>query len=149
MYAKITNGIVEKYPYTIGNLRKDNPNISFPKVIDDLDLEFFGVFKVEKREKPEISYDQNIECKVIKQSGKWVESWKVTAASYEEVNQRVADKIGQVRYERNQYLSESDWTQVSDAPVDKNAWATYRQALRDITEQDGFPWNVVWPIKPE
>ena len=149
MYAKITNGIVEKYPYTIGNLRKDNPNTSFPKVIDDLDLEFFGVFKVEKREKPEISYDQNIECKVIKQSGKWVESWKVTAASYEEANQRVADKIAQVRDKRNDYLSESDWTQVSDAPVDKNAWATYRQALRDITDQDGFPWNVVWPIKPE
>jgi hypothetical protein len=148
MYAKITNGIVEKYPYTIGNLRKDNPNISFPKIIDDLDLEFLGVFKVEKREQPEISYDQNIQCKVVKQSGKWVESWKVTNASSEEVAQRVADKIAQVRYERNQYLSESDWTQVSDAPVDKNAWATYRQALRDITDQDGFPWDVQWPIKP-
>lgn len=39
-------------------------------------------------------------------------------------------------------------TQVADAPVDKAAWATYRQALRDITAQQGFPWNVTWPEQP-
>lgn len=54
-----------------------------------------------------------------------------------------------VRFERNKLLSSSDWTQLPDAPVDKTAWATYRQALRDITSQEGFPENVVWPVKPE
>jgi hypothetical protein len=53
-----------------------------------------------------------------------------------------------VRTKRNKLLAESDWTQVADAPVDKAAWATYRQALRDITEQDGFPKEVNWPIEP-
>ena len=53
-----------------------------------------------------------------------------------------------VRTKRNKLLAESDWTQVADAPVDKAAWATYRQALRDITEQDGFPENVSYPDKP-
>ena len=54
-----------------------------------------------------------------------------------------------VRAERNALLSASDWTQVADAPVDKAAWATYRQALRDITAQAGFPHSVTWPTKPE
>jgi hypothetical protein len=53
-----------------------------------------------------------------------------------------------VRADRNQRLKDSDWTQVADAPVDKAAWATYRQALRDVTAQAGFPWNVAWPSAP-
>jgi gentisate 1,2-dioxygenase len=52
------------------------------------------------------------------------------------------------RTQRNNLLSESDWTQVADAPVDKAAWATYRQALRDISSQEGFPISINWPIKP-
>lgn len=54
-----------------------------------------------------------------------------------------------VRTQRDALLVASDWTQLPDAPVDKTAWAQYRQALRDITEQPGFPWNVTWPVKPE
>lgn len=54
-----------------------------------------------------------------------------------------------IRTERNAKLSASDWTQVADAPVDKTAWAAYRQALRDITAQTGFPWDVQWPTQPE
>ena len=53
------------------------------------------------------------------------------------------------RKRRNKLLSASDWTQVADAPVDKAAWATYRQALRDISAQAGFTWAVEWPTQPE
>ena len=53
-----------------------------------------------------------------------------------------------VRFERNAMLTASDWTQVRDAPVDQNAWANYRQALRDITGQEGFPWTITWPTQP-
>lgn len=54
-----------------------------------------------------------------------------------------------VRVQRNKLLSETDWTQVADAPVDQAAWATYRQALRDLSQQAGFPNDVTWPTKPE
>lgn len=54
----------------------------------------------------------------------------------------------EVRNNRNALLTASDWTQVADAPVDQAAWATYRQELRDITAQSGFPNDVVWPVKP-
>lgn len=53
------------------------------------------------------------------------------------------------RKRRNKLLTASDWTQVIDAPVDQAAWATYRQALRDISAQAGFPATVVWPTQPE
>lgn len=54
-----------------------------------------------------------------------------------------------IRHERNLKLALSDWTQLSDAPVDKAAWAAYRQALRDIPAQQGFPLEVQWPVQPE
>jgi hypothetical protein len=60
----------------------------------------------------------------------------------------ITNKMKDVRAERNALLVESDWTQVLDAPVDQAAWATYRQALRDITAQEGFPHNINWPQKP-
>lgn len=60
-----------------------------------------------------------------------------------------AEQAANVRADRDQRLAKSDWTQVADAPVDKQAWATYRQALRDVPSQAGFPWNVQWPAQPE
>lgn len=54
-----------------------------------------------------------------------------------------------VRKQRNDLLAACDWTQVADAPVDKDAWAAYRQALRDVTEQPDFPVSVVWPAEPK
>ena len=49
---------------------------------------------------------------------------------------------------RNMMLQSSDWTQVPDAPVDQQAWATYRQALRDLPANTTDPRNPVWPTKP-
>ena len=54
----------------------------------------------------------------------------------------------EARAARNVLLSASDWTQVADAPVDRQAWAVYRQALRDNTAQPGFPHAIVWPVTP-
>ena len=55
-----------------------------------------------------------------------------------------------VRRERNSRLAATDWTQAADVPqATKDLWAPYRQALRDVPQQAGFPMNVVWPTKPE
>jgi len=56
--------------------------------------------------------------------------------------------VDAARQERNALLTASDWTQVADTPVDQSAWANYRQSLRDITQQDSFPDNIVWPAQP-
>lgn len=57
-------------------------------------------------------------------------------------------KAAEVRQYRNALLAHSDWTQLSDAPVDRSAWAVYRQSLRDVTAQAGFPGSVDWPEMP-
>ena len=59
-----------------------------------------------------------------------------------------AEQAKAVRTQRGEKLKDSDWTQVADAPVDQAAWATYRQALRDISTQEGFPWTINWPEQP-
>jgi hypothetical protein len=59
-----------------------------------------------------------------------------------------AEQAKAVREQRDQKLKDSDWTQVADAPVDKAVWATYRQALRDISTQETFPWDIAWPDAP-
>jgi hypothetical protein len=53
------------------------------------------------------------------------------------------------RAERNARLSACDWTQLADAPVDGLAWAVYRQELREVPQQSGFPFSIQWPEKPE
>jgi hypothetical protein len=53
------------------------------------------------------------------------------------------------RLKRNALLAETDWTQATDVPqATKDLWASYRQALRDVPEQSGFPTEIVWPVKP-
>jgi hypothetical protein len=59
-----------------------------------------------------------------------------------------AEQAKNVRTSRNDLLTKCDWTQIADSTADKTVWATYRQALRDVTAQDGFPWNVIWPEQP-
>ena len=53
-----------------------------------------------------------------------------------------------VRAERDRLLAASDWTQVADVPVDQQAWAVYRQQLRDIPQNFDSPDDVVWPAAP-
>jgi hypothetical protein len=62
--------------------------------------------------------------------------------------QKDEEQAKAIRTERNKRLADCDWTQLTDAPVDATAWASYRQALRDVTAQAGFPWEVVWPEQP-
>jgi len=57
--------------------------------------------------------------------------------------------LARIRYQRDQLLLACDWTQISDSQTDKAAWATYRQALRDVPTQSGFPWEVTWPTQGE
>lgn len=75
-----------------------------------------------------------------------------TTAAEQEVAYKAtkdAEQAKSVRASRDEKLKDCDWTQVADAPVDKAVWATYRQALRDVTTQTGFPWTITWPDAPQ
>lgn len=151
MFVKITNGQVNQFPYTVGDLRKDNPNVSFPRNVDDETMQRFGVYRVVEVAAPD--YNPRTHRLVTQQptlvDGKWTVTRAVVAKDQSQIDAESNEKAADVRSQRNRLIADCDWTQVVDSPVNKSAWATYRQALRDIPLQSGFPWNVVWPIKPE
>ena len=104
-------------------------------------------------------YEFSFRSGVEQIEGKWYTKYAVgpvftdgeTTAAEQETAYRAAkdaEQANSVRQNRTQLLKDSDWTQVADAPVDKAAWATHRQALRDITAQAGFPWTIDWPVQP-
>lgn len=150
-YVKLHDGQVQTYPYSVGRLRRDNPNISFPRRIHERTLVEFGVFPVTVPDDP--TYDPDTQRILTSAQpslidGVWVLVKTVVPLTTEELALAKDKKELLVRSERNKLLAGSDWTQVADAPVDQAAWATYRQSLRDIPQQDNFPHNVVWPVKP-
>ena len=152
-YVKVTNGKVDTYPYNVGELRRDNPQISFPKRIPSALLAQFGVHEVLSSEPPVFSkrtqrLEQNEEPNLT--NAEWFIGWAVVEKTTAEVQAYDANASHGVRVARDAYLAASDWTQVSDAPVDAIAWATYRQALRDITDHVNFPYlaDEDWPVKP-
>lgn len=149
MYVKVTNGVPTQY--TIGQLRKDNPNVSFPRQISEQTLQSFRVFPFTRAAYPTYNKrTQRLEVGDIEQvNGKWVEQWNVVNRTQEEVSQQDAMQEAKIRADRDERLAQTDWTQVADAPVNQEAWATYRQALRDVPAQAGFPWSVTWPTQPE
>lgn len=143
MFVKVTDGQLTKYPYTLNELRRENPQISFPPQISDETLASFDVYPVQTVPAPDLDSKTHRHLSTAELvDGKWTQVWQVV-----ELSQDMAE--ANVRGHRNLLLKECDWTQVSDAPVDQAAWAVYRQDLRDITSQGGFPYNVTWPDKVE
>ena len=80
--------------------------------------------------------------------GKWYTKHSVADMDAEAIAAKDATQATAVRQTRTQMLKDSDWTQIADSTADKTAWAAYRQALRDITAQAGFPWTIDWPTQP-
>ena len=149
MYAKLNNGQVERYPYTIGQLRKDHRNVSFPKVMSDEVLAQFNMVRVTPTERPADDHTKNFTVTAAQVNGAWVEKWVSTSATQDEITERTTNKAAQVRAERDAMLAATDYTQLADAPGDATAWATYREALRNLPTRSGFPWTMTWPTKPE
>lgn len=145
MHIKLTNN--NPVRYTLGQLRRDNPQTSFPKAIPDEMLAAYDVYSCRRLERPaydhltEQCFDAGFEQDA---EGNWVQGYSV-----EPVEQEIAEQ--NIRSRRDDLLQDTDWvvTKAYEAgtPV-PTEWASYRQALRDITTQEGFPYSVTWPTKP-
>jgi len=154
MYLKANNGVVEKYPYSIGLLRKDNPSTSFPKKPSDAVLADYGVYPV-RETNPTVGANQ----KLVKSwtpelvNGEWVLNHQAVDMTAEEITERDDVVAANVREKRDQLLTETDWTVLQDSPLTDAQtadWVIYRQALRDITDHANFPYlaDADWPTKP-
>lgn len=150
MYGKLAeDGTIAKYPYSLTELKRDNPNVSFTKVISPETLANFGVVEVTPAPQPPYLYDKDyVRGVLVNDDGTFTEIWTYIDADPAVIAERTTSQSEAVRYERNEKLSACDWTQLPDASVDAAAWATYRQALRDVPQQAGFPWEITWPTEP-
>lgn len=82
--------------------------------------------------------------------GQWYTKYSVADLDADGIAAKDAEQAKAVRTDRDQRLKDSDWTQGKDIPdAISQPWAIYRQALRDVPSQSGFPWNVQWPTKSE
>ena len=152
MYVKATNGSVDQYPYTVAQLRRDNPNTSFPKRIPEATLASWNVYPVIKNDAP--SYTERTQ-KIEREStptlsdDSWSIGWTVTNKTAEEIQEYDDDIARSNRAKRNNLLSETDIYGLSDMTM-TSEMTTYRQALRDITDHDNWPnlSDSDWPTKP-
>jgi hypothetical protein len=130
MFAKIINGVVEKYPYSIYDLRRENPNTSFSQNPDSETLAQFNVYRVHKETQPTVDpITQNvIEKPLALIDGKWTHGFEVVSATEEEIEQRKADRNKEIRYQRlEEYKRFSDplffkW-QRDEATKEEWVWA--------------------------
>ena len=142
MYVKLLNNTPNKFPYNLGELKKENPNTSFPNPMSNSTLADFDVYPVTPTTAPAFdNTTHRLRNWVENTNQEWRQTWTIQQLPEEQASANVRGK-------RDRLLADSDWTQLPDAPVDAAAWETYRTALRDITDQTGFPWNVTWPIAP-
>lgn len=143
MHIKLTNGTPAKY--TLGQLRRDNPNTSFPRVVPDALLASYDVYPYVIQD---VSYDpttqNSVEGQFAQVSGHWTLFMVAQNKPQDEAERHI-------RSMRDELLSSTDWVVIKAYERSENLpadWETYRQSLRDITTQSGFPYSVTWPTQP-
>lgn len=154
-----------------GEIRQMFKNTSLPKVWNQDTLDFLGVDPIFESPRPQTTVYQTTHQNGVEQDakGNWVWKWEIgpvfsdttddegnvtTAAQHEAAYKaRIDDeKATQVRASRDKLLAECDWMAIKAFETNGNIpalWQLYRQALRDVPTQAGFPHNVEWPAKPE
>jgi len=127
--------------------RRKHKNTSFSRLLDEKLLDAFDtdiVFEGPQRQGPEpysYTYRDGVECI----NGKWFTKYSIRERDKAPIDKQHEENI---RRQRDTFIKESDWRAVSDRELEPE-WKEYRQALRDITQQEGFPHDVKWPIDPD
>jgi hypothetical protein len=125
------------------------PNVSLPRVWDEGVLNYLGVDPIFESPTPtttryQTTYKDGVEFK----NDKWMWKWVVSEMDDEAKASLDATQAKAIRATRDQKLAETDWRFRSDMNPSQE-WIDYCQALRDIPQQAGFPWDVQWPTQPE
>lgn len=142
--AIVNNGTIEQ----TGDLFVLFPNVSFPasgpseEWMAENNLVPVTYFKAH-----DAATQKLVSCEAYLEGGD-VYAVTVESLSADELAAKGESQWSSIRSVRNQKLSNCDWTQLADAPVDALKWAVYRQELRDITTQLD-PFNITWPQEPE
>jgi hypothetical protein len=148
-------GLVASPPMLYSNLKALYPQVSFSEKVDPLQVELYSYGVFEWAFKPmDLPYNKSFdEAGLTKnENGIWKPTYIIRDATQKELKDRQDVKADDVRYERNRLLLMSDFFDKIDSPLlekEKEDYIIYRQALRDVTSQQGFPFNIQWPELPK
>ena len=145
MFIKLIDGT--PVPYSLAELRRDNPSVSFPREIPvDLAAEW-GLLPLSPTPAPDIDRltEEFEETTPQLIDGLWRQSWQVVPLTQHEAARRI-------RTERDRRLAACDWVVIRAKELGQSVpgpWFTYRGDLRQVPEQPDFPFGVIWPVPPE
>lgn len=145
MHVKLVDGA--PVPYSLAELRRDNPTVCFPlEVPDDLAAEW-GLLPLTPTAEPIIDRltEELEEMTPQLIDGVWTQSWQVVPLAQDEAGRRI-------RRQRDRRLAACDWVVIRAKELGQSVpgpWFTYRGDLRQVPEQEGFPFGVIWPVPPE
>jgi hypothetical protein len=135
-----------------GEVRSLYPNTSFPSQWTSALVEELGLDPVFETPTPTTTIYQTAYKDGVEQvDGKWVWKWSVSEMDDEAKAAKDAEAAKNVRSSRDAKLAECDWVVIKSVETGVALaadWAAYRQALRDLPTQAGFPHNITWPSKP-
>jgi len=147
LIAKIENGAVSQ----IADYRQMFPNTSFTGAPRADFLESHNCLKVSES-LPHDRDTQKLERTEPYIDGDFVRRVKVVDKTQEEIDDATEAEATRVRKQRDSLLADTDWRVIRATETGtamETEWADYRQALRDLTQQTGFPSNVEWPVSPD
>jgi len=148
LLVKATNNTVQQYPYSVGLLRKENPNTSFPKQVSASDMAAFNVYPVTEVT-PTVSDTQKL-VKVWTPTlvgGEWVLAHEAVDLTSDDIAEATAVLAANAREQRDKLLSATDFYALSDV-VMTSEMTTYRSDLRAVPAQSDFPTTITWPTAP-
>jgi hypothetical protein len=147
-----SDGTIAQYPYGTDMLILQNPDVEFPKLITHAIMAKYNVYQVLPEPKPDMLYTQDArEGDPVFYDNEWHQTWVVYDLPEDEITARTNRKSEEIRQERDKLLAETDWRIIKGVETntqEDSDWIEYRENLRNIPQQEGFPWNVIWPIKP-
>ena len=158
MYALIENGAVAKYPYTVTDLRKDNPNTSFVKNPSNESLEGFGMYVVYNTTPPPYTNLQYLEEGTpVFNNNQWQQVWIVVDKTPEQIAQEEAAAREANKQQATALLQQTDWTCTVDITnpqysnpylMNQDAFLAYRSTVRQIAVNPPTT-PAVFPVMPD
>jgi len=149
LYLKAIDNVVEKYPYSLGQLRKDNPNTSFPRQPSLAGLAEFNMYPV-----TEVTPTLADGEKLVKVwtptlvSGEWILPHQAVAKTVEDLATESEVAWANLREQRNKLLAETDWTASTDVTMTVEM-TEYRKLLRDLPANTEDVFNPIYPEQPQ
>lgn len=144
MYIRCINGAPERY--SLSALAADHPEVSFPDVPAAELLAAYDIYPLTRAQIPEHNPLTQIlrEGVPVQEEGEWVLGWEVETLN--------ADQAAEtIRAARDRQLARTDWIIMKEIEQGRRPpqdWVAYRQALRDLPDQSGFPFDIRWPNPP-